>query len=212
MPVRSDAVSSASAISPPPAWTRTLRPTSEIAVAIRVASVREKPSRAASARPSARATTMSASPAIATEISSAIAAASSPEAVEQCEGLVEVQRRLQRVEVEPELHHGHRDVRLDPDDHRRRAAKASHKCDRAQRARDEGVDDVQRRHVDDDAPRAVTTDVIGEIVAKLQHLAVRESRLDRRDQVTAVFEDRYRHSAVPRAPDPGSGLPPPGSP
>ena len=95
MPVRSDAVSSASAISPPPAWTRTLRPTSEIAVAIRVASVREKPSRAASARPSARATTMSASPAIATEISSAIAAASSREAVEQCEGFVEVQRNGQ---------------------------------------------------------------------------------------------------------------------
>src|SRR3954471_18562069 len=178
---------------PAPAWMRMLRPISDIAVAIRVASVREKPSRPASARPSPRATTMSASTAIGTVTSSAIAAVPPRVAVEQGQRLLQVERRLQRLEVEAELDHGHRDVRLDADDDGHGAAQARGSRDVPQRASHERVDDVEGRHVDDDALRPKPTDPVREIVTKLEHLGVAERRLDRGDQVVALLEDRDGH-------------------
>ena len=75
----------------------------------------------------------------------------------------------------------------------------------AQRAGDERVDHVERGHVDDDPARAEAADALGEVVAELDHLACRSrARLDRRDQVVALPEDRDRHRAL-RLRRPASG-------
>src|SRR5919197_1420539 len=111
-----------------------LRPTSEIAVAISVASVREKPRRSASARPSARAGTMSPSDATEMQISSGIVVSVVGPAVEEGKSFLEVESRVERLEIELELHHRDGDVRTDPDDHRLRSSQLCGQCDRLQRA------------------------------------------------------------------------------
>src|SRR5829696_4867111 len=116
---------------PVPAWMRMLRAASEIAVAIRVASVREKPSSLASARPSARAGTTSSSEAIAIVTSPFCDMAASRSVVEQGECFLEIERGLERRQVELELHHRDGDVGLDPDDHGVRATQLRGQGDRA---------------------------------------------------------------------------------
>src|SRR5919204_838262 len=96
------------------------RAISEMAVAISVASVREKPRWSASARPSARAGSMSESAAIGTRISVSIAAPRP--VVEQGKPFFEVESGAEWLEVHVELHHRDRDVRADADDHRLGAA------------------------------------------------------------------------------------------
>src|ERR671936_416614 len=78
---------------------------SEIAVAMSVASVRENPSCVASARPSARAGTRSESEPIGTRISSPILGVPLHSPIEHRERLVEVERGMERLEVQVELHH-----------------------------------------------------------------------------------------------------------
>src|SRR6266536_2824082 len=99
-----------------------LRATSEIAVAIRVESVLEKPRCIASARPCARAGTMSASDAMGTRISSAIRGEASDQAVEEHEAFLEVESGVERLEIQLEVHHRYGDLGLDADDHRLCAA------------------------------------------------------------------------------------------
>src|ERR671932_2235453 len=142
-------------ISPSPTCTTMFRAISEIAVAINVASVRVKPSRSASVRASARAGTRSASEAMRTRTSSpAIPAVPLCELVEHCDRLVEVEGSAKRLEVEVEVHHCDRDVGLDADDHGFGPPQPGGDRDRAERARDERVDDVHRADVDDDPTRA----------------------------------------------------------
>src|ERR671930_1407571 len=169
-----------------------LRAISEIAVAIRVASVREKPSSVASARPCARAGTMSESETIGTRISSPILGIPPRPSVEHRERLVEIERRVKRLEVQVELHHRDRDVGLDPDDHGLCAAQPRGDGDRAERTCDEGIDDVQGPHVDDEPAYALPADPLGQLVAEGEDLAVTEVRLDRSDQVVALAKDRDR--------------------
>src|SRR3712207_5140033 len=131
-----------------------LRATSEIAVASSVWSVLVSSSRAASSRARWRAVTTSESDSIAIRVSGA---PSGPTVdglllrLQQREALLEVERGLHVLEVHPQLDHRERDLRLDPDDDRLGAAQPRHHRDAAQRARDEGVHDVERRDVDDDA-------------------------------------------------------------
>src|ERR671934_1178557 len=125
------------------------RAISEIAVATSVASVRVKPSSRASARPCARAGTMSTSDSSGTRISFAIVVPSA-RPVEKRERLVEVEGRMEGFEVEIELRHGDRDVRLDSDDERLCASKPGGDGDGAEGASAEGVDDINPWAVDDD--------------------------------------------------------------
>src|SRR5919107_1672698 len=123
-----------------------LRATSEMAVARSVRSVLDKPSSEPIARASCRAVTTSASVRIATRTSSATDVRLPVElAPEEREALLEVERRVYVLEVHPQLHHRERDLGLDPDDHRLGAAQPRHVGDPAQRARDEGVHDVEGR-------------------------------------------------------------------
>jgi hypothetical protein len=148
---------------------------------------------------------MSESEVMGTRISSPILAVPPRLSVQHREGLVEIERRVERLEVQVELHHRDRHVGLDPDDQRLGAAEPGGDGDRAERACDEGVDDVQRPDVDDEPARAVATDPLGQLVAEGEDLAVAEVRLDRGDQVVALAKDgggRFdaQASASPKAP------------
>src|ERR671931_948417 len=104
-----------------------LRATSEMAVASSVRSVLENPSPAPIVRASWRAVTTSASVRIATRTSSATGVLLPIEyPLEERQPLFEVQRRVDILEVHPELDHRERDLGLDPHDHRLGAAQPRH--------------------------------------------------------------------------------------
>jgi hypothetical protein len=81
--------------------------------------------------------------------------------VEHRERLVEIERRVERLEVQVELHHRDRHVGLDADDQGLGAAQPGGDGDRAERACDEGVDDVQGADVDDEPACALAADPLG---------------------------------------------------
>jgi hypothetical protein len=127
-----------------------------------------------------------------TRISSPILGVPPHPSFEHRERLVEIERRVEGREVQLELHHRDRDVGLDPDDDGRRAAQPGGDRDRAERAGDEGVDDVQGPDVDDEPACALAADPLGQLVAEGEDLAVAEVGLDRGDQIVALAKDRDR--------------------
>src|SRR5438445_10832056 len=133
------------------------RASSEIAVATTARSVADSPHCAASSRPFWRAVTMSTSEPTATRTSTGIAAAFTPgrssRPAEVRESLLEVQRGRHAFEREPELDHRERDLRLDADDDRLRAAQPNHVSHIAKGPGGERIDHVQRRDNDDDPAR-----------------------------------------------------------
>src|SRR5213593_2826881 len=120
------------------------RATSEIAVAISVRSVAENGIWEASERPSPRAVTTSASEVIGTRTSASTVARLLRQPSEQGQALLQVQGRVDALEVEAKLDHGEGHFGLDADDHRVGAAEPGHVGDVAQRARRERVHDVER--------------------------------------------------------------------
>ena len=99
---------------------------------------------------------------------------------------------MERLEVQVELHHRDRHVGLDADDHGLGPAQPRGDGDRAERAGDEGVDDVQGADVDDEPACALAADPLGQLVAEGENLAVAEVGLNRGDQVIALTKDRDR--------------------
>src|SRR5215204_52072 len=164
------------------------RAISETAVAIRVASVRENPRRRASARASARAGTRSSFASMVTRTSS-----TRRRSLESIERLVQVECGAERVEVEPEMNHRDRDLRLDADDDRLGAAKTRGDRDVAQRARRERIDHVESRHVDHDPAEAKAPDALEELGPKREDLAVAQVGLDRREDGVAPADDGDGH-------------------
>jgi hypothetical protein len=145
---------------------------------------------------------------MATRISSPIPGVPPHPSVEHRERLVEIERRMEWLEVQVELHHRDRDVGLDPDDHGFGAAQPGGDGDRPKRACDEGVDDVQSADVDDEPACALVADPLGQLVAEGEDLAVAEVGLDRSDQVLALAKDRdLRLSAQASASSSGPGEP-----
>src|SRR3954466_14084303 len=194
MPRRSSSWTIDTSTSPRVAYVVILRATSEIAVASSVWSVLESSRSAASSRARWRAVTTSASDSIAIRLSwSAATVGQLPPGLQQREALLEVEGGVHILEAHPELDHRERDLRLDADDHRRRAAQPGHHGDAAQGARDERVHHVERGDVDDDPARAVARDLRHHVVAQLEHVAVGQGRLDRGDQERALLEDRDGH-------------------
>src|SRR5262245_13128712 len=128
--------------SPEPAYVVMLRATSEMAVAISVASVALNPICSAFSRPSWRARTMSVSAAIDTTTPrSSIGGTGLRAAAQQLETLLEIERCIDVLHADAQLHHRERDLRLDPDEHRDGSAQARHVRDRAERPGSERVDD-----------------------------------------------------------------------
>src|SRR5918994_5577749 len=176
-----------------------LRATSEMAVASRVWSVLVRSTFPASSRARWRAVTTSLSDSIKIRSSgSGGTVGRSLLRLEQREPLLEVERGLYVLEVHAELHHRERDLRLDADDHGLRAPQSRHHRDAAQGAGYEGVHDVERRDVDDDAPRAMARDLAHDVVAQLQDVGVGQRRLDRGDQERTLLEDRDGHAPLPQ--------------
>src|SRR5262245_32751613 len=184
-------------ISPCPAYSTMLRATSEIAVAMTVRSLDEKPNLDASERPSWRAVTMSDADPMETSLSAeSLGMPGMPGPVgrvEIGEPLLEVERGRHVLEGEAELDHGEGHLGLDAHDDRLRAPQLDHVRDRPQRPDGEGVHHVEDGDVHDGALRAVLPDLLHEVVAQLEQVLVGERRLDRRDQVVALLEDRNAH-------------------
>src|SRR5918994_5488125 len=145
-----------------------LRATSEIAVASSVWSVLASSRSTASSRARWRAVTTSASDSMAIRSSAASGStvAGSLLALEQGEALLQVQRRLDVLELHAQLHHREGDLGLDAHDHRLGAPEARHHRDAAQGARDERVHHVERRDVHDDPARAMARDLAHHVVAE----------------------------------------------
>src|SRR5581483_10037402 len=160
MPARSSFCTTERTISPSPAYVVMLRAISEIAVASSVMSVEVKFSSDARARASRRAATTSESDAIATRSSSLTRLALLRPFLQERHALLEVERRVDVLHANPQLHHRERHLGLDPHQHCLGAAQARHVGDVAQRARDERVHHVERGDVDDDPPRAEAPDLL----------------------------------------------------
>src|SRR5688572_12614530 len=154
-----------------------LRASSEIAVATSVASVAEKPISSARLRPWRRAFTISMSDVTGTELS--ILKSDTSRAmllefpIQIFQSFFEIERGRNLAESDTQLHHRKRNLRLYPHDHRLRAAEPDHMGDIPQGAGSEGIQHIQRRHVDNDAARAVTPDTGDQRVAQLHQIGVR---------------------------------------
>src|SRR5438876_1170876 len=187
------------------------RDNSEIAVAISVASPDENPTRDANVRPCWRAVTMSLSTLIGTTVSSATARAPSPIAangsprsgsfsgfsVQVREALLQVERRRHPFERQTQLDHRKSDLRLNPDDHGLGPAQAAHVGEVAQRADREGVDHVQGGDIHDDPARSELAHLRHQRLPELFQILIVERRLDRRDQIVALLENRNWHGELP---------------
>src|SRR5919106_1435499 len=151
---------------PSRAWVRMLRATSEIAVAMSVASVLEKPSSRARRLPSARATTMSRSEAMGTRTSSSIAFPLSPPP-EECQPFLQIERGVHPFQGQPQLNQGESHLRLDSDNHRFRPLQLGHQGHGAEGTRYERVHDVEGGNVENHPLRPVASHVLGEVVLEL---------------------------------------------
>src|SRR5262249_35553607 len=156
-------------------WT-TFRVSSEIAVAIKVASPGEKPRLSARARPRSRAVTMSASERIGEGGSWSPSSPLRPledglrldPAIQVRQPFLEVEIRRDAFEREPELRHREGDLRLYSDDHRLRAAEPDHVRHVAQGPRGEGIEKIERGDVENDAARAAPPHPLDQRVAQLE--------------------------------------------
>src|SRR5262249_20479003 len=110
--------------------------------------------------------------------------------IQERQTFLEVEGGRHVLQRQTELDHREGDLGLYPNDHRVGAAQANHVGDVAQRARGEGVEDVHRRHVDDDATGAHVADILNQCVAQLQEICIGERRLNAGDEVRAVLQDR----------------------
>src|SRR5258708_16703076 len=171
---------------------------SEIAVAIIVTSVSEKPSCRASSCPAWRAATMSSELLTSTTKSVGTVAPDRRLArvqlpIQQRKPFFEVQRRLHVVEHQAELDHGEGHLRLQADDHRIRAAQPRHVGDRAYRPGGEGIHHVDRGDVDDDAVCAAAAAALHQVWTKPLGVGVGERGLYRSDEDCALFQNGYWH-------------------
>src|SRR5712691_8972033 len=152
-----------------------LRAISEMAAAITVWSPLENPASAARSRPRCRAVTTSTSAATGISRSSPTVDASRSAldtelrlVVEEQQAFLEIQRGGHALEREAELDHGECNLRLNPDDHGLRAAQPRHVGDVAQGPDGEGIHHVERRDVDDHAPRPETSDALDQRLPQLR--------------------------------------------
>src|SRR6202521_1968801 len=115
------------------------RASSEMDVAMSVASPVEKPSSIARARPFCRAVTISWSELMATRISPALTVSLSVRVLEflsqVSQTFLQVQRRSDAFQCQPKLHHCKRHFRLNPDYNRFRSAQSDHVRDLPKRPR-----------------------------------------------------------------------------
>src|SRR6267154_107902 len=182
------------------AYETMLRASSEMAVAMSVASLIEKPVCSATARPCWRAVTMSLSDAI--RICESVANASAPSVdapgllLQILQAFLQIERGGDVLERQSELHHREGDLRLDADDDGRGAAQADHVRDLKQGARGKRIHDVHRGNVHDDPGGSVAHHLLHQRRAQIQKVRIRQCGLDGRDEHAPLLENGYLHAAV----------------
>src|SRR3989442_8242238 len=189
-----------------------LRASSEMAVAMSVASPVENPSSVARAGPRCRAATISWSELMATRISPALTVSLSVYVLELLnqvrQTFLQVQRRRNVFQGQPQLHHGKGHFRLYPHDHRFRAAQPDHVRDLPQRPRRERVHHVHRRHIHDHPPRAKLHYLLHQTTPQVLQVRVRERRLKGGNQHLSLFQTADFHVALLPSFPCSSGFPP----
>src|SRR5262245_60349515 len=192
-PRRSLWFSASSRTVPPPPWRVVFRASSLAAVTIFVWSTRLKPTATAHSRTTCRTATMSSDERIA-RVSSRRTAIPAPAVLErladQRDPLLDVQRRAHAGQCQTELDERDRDRRTHADDGRLRVEDARHRGDVAEHPADEGIDDLERRDVDEHAARAMLRDPLGEIVLQGHRETVVHVHLDGDEQAVTHLEDR----------------------
>src|SRR6185436_18539659 len=143
MPRRSLSTNGDKIISPVRAYSTMLRATSEMAVAIMVSSLPEKPNCSAKARPCCRALTISASDLMGIRRSADATGATLGLFVEVDEAFFQVQGCGHPLKRQSKLHHGKGHVRRNADDDGFSAAQFKHVSDRAQHAHGVRVHHIQ---------------------------------------------------------------------
>src|SRR5215467_7247277 len=174
---------------------------SEMAVAMSVASPDEKPSSSARDRPFWRAKTMSWSELMVTRIS--IRDTESSLSLHGFELLVQISQTFLQIEgcgdtfqSQTELDHCECDFGLNSDDDSFRAAQADHVGNFPQRARGEGVHDVHGGDIHDDTARTEPHDLLHKSAAQLVEVGIGEGGLKRRDEDGPLFKNRNFHVAL----------------
>src|SRR5919108_3636591 len=198
-PLRSDC----SRATPPPPWSIVLRASSLAAVTIFVWSTRLKPISTARMRTTWRTTTMSVEERTGSVSSSGIAntvAAARERRAKKLHALVDVQARPNARQGQAQLHQrdGNRGSHADHD--RLGVEHAGHRRDVADHAADEGIDDLERRDVDEHAAGAIANDAIGEVVLQRHGQAVVHVDLDADEQELVHLEDRNALHALALTP------------
>src|SRR5689334_15611729 len=166
-----------------------LRANSLTAVAMRAWSMAPKPSALAVSRARVRAMTISRSLRMTAALEEAIAALLGFSA-HHLQSLLEVQGCARAAKLQAKLHQGDRDGGLEAGEHHLCAHEARHGGDVGDQAADEAVDDVNRGHIDDHAPRLVVVDLLQQIVFELHRGGIVERHLDRSDQDVPYFQNR----------------------
>src|SRR5580692_10746541 len=194
IPRRARSVTTSRAISPPLPYVMTLRAISEIAVAMSVSSVSEKPIFSASTRAACRAASTSASWRTGTTRSGVMLARRRVlPALQLDEPLVDVEGRSGAGKAQAKLRHGEGNARLHADDDRVGPAVPQDPGDRVDDARRVRVHDVHRTDVDDDAARPIAASALDQAVAQLPPPRVRQLVLDRCDQDGTDLENGDVH-------------------
>src|SRR6266446_2933682 len=178
------------------AYMTILRASSEIAVAIKVASVAAKPMVAAMVLPCCRARTMSTSERMPTRISCGtdrLLGIAGRTLMQVRESFLQIERGSHPFHGQAKLHHGKCDLRLYANDHGIRAAQAYHIRDVAQCPRGERIHHVQCGDVDDHAMRPETDDFVDQRPAQLQKVRIRKRGLNGGYQKPPLFEDGDFH-------------------
>src|SRR5215467_16377238 len=154
-----------------------LRASSEMAVAMSVASPDEKPSSRARDRPFWRAKTMSWSELMATRIS--IRDTESSLSLHGLKFLVQIGQTFLQIEgcsnafqSQTELHHRKSDFRLDSNNDGFGAAQFDHVGNFAQRARGKRVHDVHGGYINDDAARTESHNLLDESTSQLVEVCI----------------------------------------
>jgi hypothetical protein len=115
---------------------------------------------------------------MATRTSSGIRQPLLHEAVEEADCLIQVECGPKLLEVEPEVDHGDRYIRLDADDHGLGSAHERCVGNGPQCPSDEGIDDIKGADVNDQTASTQVADASRKVVAQGHDFAVAEIRLD----------------------------------
>src|ERR1700719_2223661 len=165
-----------------------LRASSEMAVAIMVGSLPEKPIWVARSRPFCRAAMMSPTWLMGKSASSSgIVNILAHPRRHQFQTFFKIKSRGDAIERQPKLHHRKGDVGLNPHDHHFCAAQFGSLSDATKSSRGKGIHHIKSADVDHDAARTKLTYLVSQLVLQLDQILIGRCRLHACDQNTTLL-------------------------